>query len=138
MPVLATGGAPIYNSLKAIRLMRHGCANRPFYHIVIMGSRRSNKGTYPVIEQLGTYDPLTNVHGEKLVSVNLDRISYWMAQDKVKIAVGNTTYTYFCAGLMGFLHIHPQSYITAWRVRAIAKREALSKQQAEDQEASMG
>ncbi|XP_018019954.1 probable 28S ribosomal protein S16, mitochondrial [Hyalella azteca] len=134
MPVLATGGAPIYNSLKAIRLMRHGCANRPFYHIVIMGSRRSNKGTYPVIEQLGTYDPLTNVHGEKLVSVNLDRISYWMAQDKVKIAVGVKQ----LLGLMGFLHIHPQSYITAWRVRAIAKREALSKQQAEDQEASMG
>lgn len=45
-------------------------------------------GTYPVIEQLGTYDKLTNAHGEKLVSVNLDRISFWLAQDNVTISTG--------------------------------------------------
>jgi small subunit ribosomal protein S16 len=133
MPVLATGGAPIYNSLKAIRLLRHGCANRPFYHIVIMGARRSNKGTYPVIEQLGTYDPLTNAHGEKLVSVNLERVSYWMAQDKVTVAIAVKE----LLGQMGFLPIYPQSYVTAWRARIIGRRRALSKSdEGEQQQAS--
>lgn len=32
------------------------------------------------IEQLGTYDPLENHNGEKLVSFNLERIKYWMAK----------------------------------------------------------
>lgn len=33
-----------------------------------------------VIEQLGTYDPMVNVHGEKLVSLNTERITYWIGQ----------------------------------------------------------
>jgi len=32
------------------------------------------------IEQLGTYDPMENHNGEKLVSFNLERIKYWMAK----------------------------------------------------------
>lgn len=38
--------------------------------------RKSRQGH--VIEQLGTFDPLVNVHGEKLCSVNLDRTTYWI------------------------------------------------------------
>ena len=37
MPLSAIGGAPILNSAKCIRTMRKGCANRPFYHIVVIG-----------------------------------------------------------------------------------------------------
>ena len=32
------------------------------------------------IEQLGTFDPHVNAHGEKLVSLNIERILYWLAQ----------------------------------------------------------
>lgn len=32
----------------------------------------------PVIEQVGSYDPLANVHNEKLVSLNLERIRHWL------------------------------------------------------------
>ena len=32
------------------------------------------------IEQVGTYDPLANEHGEKLVSLNLERITYYLSQ----------------------------------------------------------
>lgn len=32
----------------------------------------------PVIEQLGSYDPLANAHNEKLVSLNLERIRHWI------------------------------------------------------------
>ena len=31
------------------------------------------------IEQVGTYDPIVNAHGEKLVSLNLERITYYLA-----------------------------------------------------------
>ena len=33
-----------------------------------------------VIEQLGTYDPMVNVHGEKLVALNTERINHWIGQ----------------------------------------------------------
>ena len=31
------------------------------------------------IEQVGTYDPLVNAHGEKLVALNVERINYYLA-----------------------------------------------------------
>ena len=42
--------------------------------------------TYPIrryidpFEQLGTYDPFLNRHGEKLCSLNFERINYYLAQ----------------------------------------------------------
>lgn len=37
MPFLASGGyAYMRNTPKIIRFARHGCANRPFFHIVVM------------------------------------------------------------------------------------------------------
>ena len=32
------------------------------------------------LEQVGTYDPMVNVHGEKLVSLNLERITHYLAK----------------------------------------------------------
>lgn len=37
----------------------------------------------PVIEQLGSYDPMPNQHNEKLVSLNLERIYYWLGKGAV-------------------------------------------------------
>ena len=34
----------------------------------------------PVIEQLGTYDPLINQHNERLVALNFERIRYWLGR----------------------------------------------------------
>ena len=41
-----------------IRLQRQGKKKAPFYHIVVADSRSPRDGK--VIEQLGTYDPMTN------------------------------------------------------------------------------
>lgn len=99
-------------SAKIIRFARHGCANRPFFHIVVMevkeflsymwlgwhdpnsyiASRlaivsqfvtffllQRRKGQQePVIEQIGTYDPMPNERNEKLISFNFERIRYWI------------------------------------------------------------
>ena len=41
-----------------IRLQRVGAKKAPFYHIVVADSRRARDGK--IIEQIGTYDPMTN------------------------------------------------------------------------------
>ncbi|KAK4884315.1 hypothetical protein RN001_000586 [Aquatica leii] len=98
------------NSAKVIRLLRKGCANRPFYHIVVAEARNDQHA--PVIEQLGTYDPLPNEHNEKLVSLNYERIQYW---------IGNGADTSkpvdHLLGLAGFFPVHPKQYLMAWRNR---------------------
>ena len=62
---------------KMIRLAYHGCANRPFYHFVVQ-LNRAPRNQKP-IEQIGTYDPLPNVHKERLVAIDFDRLKYWYA-----------------------------------------------------------
>ena len=41
-----------------IRLKRVGAKKAPFYHIVVADSRVARDGK--IIEQIGTYDPMTN------------------------------------------------------------------------------
>ena len=48
-----------------IRLQRVGKKKAPFYHIVVADSRRARDGR--IIEQIGTYDPMTEP-----ATVNLD------------------------------------------------------------------
>ncbi|XP_037779645.1 probable 28S ribosomal protein S16, mitochondrial [Penaeus monodon] len=110
----ASGGARVgHRTTKAIRFAKHGCTNRPFYHIVVMEKRKSRQGH--VIEQLGTFDPLVNVHGEKLCSVNLDRTTYWIGTG-AHISLPCS----ILFGLAGLLPIHPSTYIKAWRNRKTA------------------
>ena len=59
-----------------LALAGHKQANRPFYRIVAAYNKRARDGKY--IEQLGSYDPLPNIYNEKLVSLNFDRIKYWI------------------------------------------------------------
>ena len=35
----------------------------------------------PWIEKIGSFDPLPNVHNEKLIGINFERLRYWIAQD---------------------------------------------------------
>ena len=57
-----------------IRLAYHGCANRPFFHIVVARNRKPRNTR---LEQIGTYDPMPNIYNEKLVAINFDRLKYW-------------------------------------------------------------
>jgi len=41
-----------------IRLQRQGKKKAPFYHIVVADSKSPRDGK--IIEQIGTYDPMTN------------------------------------------------------------------------------
>ena len=49
-----------------IRLQREGKKKAPFYHIVVADSRSPRDGK--IIEQLGTYDPMTDP-----ATINLDK-----------------------------------------------------------------
>ena len=60
----------------AIRLSLRGCTNRPFYHIVVQKNRAPRDKQ--IVEQIGTYDPMINKFGERLVTINFDRLRYWL------------------------------------------------------------
>jgi len=105
-----------------MKLEEKGCENRKYFHIVV------TKSTYPPIkskfhpthirryiqpiEQLGSYDPLINANGEKLCSLNLERIVYYLAQG-IELDQGTAQ----LLGLAGVLPQHPETYRTAWRNR---------------------
>ena len=52
-----------------IRLQREGKKKAPFYHIVVADSRSPRDGK--IIEQIGTYDPMTNPS-----TINLDNAKF--------------------------------------------------------------
>lgn len=56
-----------------IRLQRRGKKNQPFYHLVIADGRAPRDGRY--IEEIGTYNPLTN---PATVNLNFERALYWV------------------------------------------------------------
>lgn len=77
-----------------IRLALGGCTNRPFYRIVAAHNKSPRDGRF--VEQLGSYDPLPNSHGEKLVALNLERIRHWIGcgahlSEPVEKLLGNST-----------------------------------------------
>ena len=61
-----------------IRLARGGSKKRPFYRIVAADSRMPRDGRF--IERLGTYNPLLPKDSEARVTMNIERIQYWMGQ----------------------------------------------------------
>ena len=62
----------------AIRLSRGGRKNRPFYRIIVADKRMPRDGRY--LERLGTYNPLLNNDNEQRVTLNKERIEYWLSQ----------------------------------------------------------
>ena len=57
----------------AIRLMRFGKKNRPFYRIVVMDKRRKRESVY--IEKLGYYDPMQDPF---ILKIDKERFNYWL------------------------------------------------------------
>ncbi|KAJ8400737.1 hypothetical protein AAFF_G00395060 [Aldrovandia affinis] len=99
-----------------IRLSLGGCTNRPFYRIVAAHNKRARDSKY--IEQLGSFDPLPNIHNEKLVSLNYERIKYWIA-----CGAHPTKPVAKLLGLSGFYPLHPMTVTEAERRR---NKEALA------------
>jgi len=125
MPLPSIGGGTFARrGGPCIKLYLHGHANRPFFHIVIT-SKYAPLGTHPV-EQLGTYDPMPNIENQKLLSLNIERTRYWMGQ--------GATFSRTAAQLLGkagFLPIHPETYMKAWRNRYKEADDAEAKKVAE-------
>ena len=58
-----------------IRLRRMGANKSPFYRIVVADSRYPRDGRF--IEEIGTYNPLTN---PSTVNVDADAVKTWIAK----------------------------------------------------------
>ena len=56
-----------------IRLRRMGARNRPYYRIVVSDTRRTARAE--VLEELGSYDPVTN---PVTLSFNRERARHWI------------------------------------------------------------
>ena len=57
-----------------IRLARFGAKKRPYYRIVVADSRTARDGR--AIEQVGTYNPLTE---PATVKLDLEKVDQWLA-----------------------------------------------------------
>lgn len=74
-----------------LRLARQGRKALPFYAIVVTDSRSPRDGRF--IEKLGTYDPRQPKDSDRRVTMNNERITYWLGQgaqasDRVAIFLG--------------------------------------------------
>ena len=56
-----------------IRLQRVGAKKAPFYHIVVADSKSPRDGK--IIEQLGTYDPMTN---PEKITLDKEKVEKWI------------------------------------------------------------
>ncbi|KAI9315121.1 30S ribosomal protein S16 [Dichotomocladium elegans] len=59
-----------------MRLARFGRRNLPYYHIVVANARTA-RNSKP-IEKVGTYNPIPDAAGNKVVNLNFDRVKYWL------------------------------------------------------------
>ncbi|MDX9686932.1 MULTISPECIES: 30S ribosomal protein S16 [Halopseudomonas] len=60
-----------------IRLARGGSKKRPFYHLTVADSRNARNGRF--VERVGFFNPVAT-GGETRLSVNQERVSYWLGQ----------------------------------------------------------
>lgn len=151
MPLISASGTGKFyaKSAKIIRFARQGCTNRPFFHIVVMEVRmmhfklsndpelvaslspqRKKSQHQPVIEQVGTYDPLANEHNQRLVSFNFERVRHWLGN-----GAHMSTPVAELLGLSGLLPIHPRTYMTAWNRRKTIAEKAAEAEKNESKEA---
>ena len=57
-----------------IRLRRLGAKKAPFYRVVVADSRFPRDGRF--IEEIGTYDPLTE---PATINIDMERANYWIS-----------------------------------------------------------
>ena len=114
---------PIFPSVTGaeIRLVKKGCRNRNFFQIGVCP--RARRPDLAPNEVIGGFDPMPNERGEKWVSLDVDRFSYWLGQgahvaDDVKNILG----------IAGVLPIPPDVVLTAAKNRKEAAEAAASQQ----------
>jgi small subunit ribosomal protein S16 len=76
-----------------IRLRRHGSRKRPFFRIVVANSKSPRDGRF--VDQIGTYDPVTN---PPKVTLQADKVERWrkvgaLPSDTVKKLIKDATAT---------------------------------------------
>jgi small subunit ribosomal protein S16 len=76
-----------------IRLRRHGGRKRPFFRIVVADSKSPRDGRF--VDQIGTYDPVTN---PPKVTLQADKAERWrkagaLPSDTVKKLIEDATVT---------------------------------------------
>jgi len=74
-----------------IRMARAGAKKKPFYHIVVTDSRSPRDGNF--LEKLGTYNPKLPRDNANRVTLNGERIKYWVSKgaqvsDRVALFMG--------------------------------------------------
>jgi small subunit ribosomal protein S16 len=62
----------------AIRLLRLGKKDKPFYRIVVADKRNKRQGKY--IEEIGYYNPLKE---PAEVKINKERLDYWLSRGAI-------------------------------------------------------
>ena len=122
-----------------IRLQRHGRKNYAFYPIVIADSRAPRDGRF--IERIGSYNPNTN---PATITLNFERALYWVnvgAQptDTVRTILSNEG-VLLMKHLQGgvrkgaFDEAEAQRRFEAWKLKKVAKVEAMKTSMADKQE----
>ena len=61
----------------ALRLSRGGSKKRPFFRIVAADIRAPRDGRF--LERLGTYNPMKNKDDPQRITLNTERIKYWLS-----------------------------------------------------------
>ena len=84
-----------------IRLRRVGAKKRPSYRLVVADSRSPRDGRF--IDQVGTYDPLTQ---PATVRIDTDRVRIWLANGAQPTAAVRSLFTQ--EGIIG-KHVAEQS-----------------------------
>lgn len=74
-----------------IRLKRVGAKKAPFYHIVVADSRTARDGK--IIEQIGTFNPMTN---PETITLDTEKVNKWIQNgaqptDTVKALIKKAT-----------------------------------------------
>lgn len=73
-----------------VRLARGGKKSKPFYRVVVADQRFPRDGRF--IERLGYYNPVSNLSGDQVIEIDLERLDHWIKQgakmtDRVTIIV---------------------------------------------------
>jgi small subunit ribosomal protein S16 len=59
-----------------IRLSRFGRRNLPYYRVTVANARSPRDGRF--LEHVGTYNPVPDKNGMKEISLDTERIKYWL------------------------------------------------------------
>jgi len=59
-----------------IRLARGGRNKKPFYRVVVADKRFPRDGRF--IERLGYYNPVSNLAGDQIIEINIERVEHWV------------------------------------------------------------